>query len=286
MQSLDIRQLSRDGRMRNPDEKPLVLPEAPTVSRAEVPARANAKPVKEDHAPVDAAPIQKEQQEVSGKQLNDARGKNSKSTEKKAVVDDDEEIYGLDLHKDSKPKKIEIDEATLKEMKKEEEIAKNKQAMERKRKLAEKAAAKAAKKAQLEAEKKLKVILSLILYSHTICVARTLQKFQTNPKVKSPCNLAFHFLVVLGCKRFRFTYLVTLIPFRNVRRKQRRRAELLLLVRNQLRNQLKHPRKLLRKKMQRRLLKQPLHPRSRHGKRTPSGTEQHVQEAPSFPKLY
>ncbi|XP_004244233.1 proton pump-interactor 1 [Solanum lycopersicum] len=156
LQSLDIRQLSRDGRMRNPDEKPLVLPEAPTVSRAEVPARANAKPVKEDHAPVDAAPIQKEQQEVSGKQLNDARGKNSKSTEKKAVVDDDEEIYGLDLHKDSKPKKIEIDEATLKEMKKEEEMAKNKQAMERKRKLAEKAAAKAAKKAQLEAEKKLK----------------------------------------------------------------------------------------------------------------------------------
>lgn len=156
LQSLDIRQLSRDGRMRNPGEKPLVLPEAPTVSRAEVPARANAKPVKEDHAPVDAAPIQKEQQEKSGKQLNDAHGKNTKSTEKKAVVVDDEEIYGLDLPKDIKPKKTEVDEATLKEMKKEEEIAKNKQAMERKRKLAEKAAAKAAKKAQLEAEKKLK----------------------------------------------------------------------------------------------------------------------------------
>ncbi|KAL3333357.1 hypothetical protein AABB24_033439 [Solanum stoloniferum] len=156
LQSLDIRQLSRDGRMRNPGEKPLVLPEAPTVSRAEVPARANAKPVKEDHAPVDAAPIQKEQQEVSGKQLNDARGKNTKNTEKKAVIVDDEEIYGLDLPKDIKPKKTEVDEATLKEMKKEEEMAKNKQAMERKRKLAEKAAAKAAKKAQLEAEKKLK----------------------------------------------------------------------------------------------------------------------------------
>ncbi|CAN4102897.1 unnamed protein product [Withania somnifera] len=148
LQSLDIRQLSRDGRMRNPDEKSMVLPEAPTVSRTEVPARANAKPIKEDHAPIDAALIQKEQQEKSGK--------NTKTTQKKDVVDDEEEIYGLDIPKDINPKKNEVDEATLKEMKKEEEIAKNKQAMERKRKLAEKAAAKAAKKAQLEAEKKLK----------------------------------------------------------------------------------------------------------------------------------
>ncbi|KAK4342067.1 hypothetical protein RND71_037883 [Anisodus tanguticus] len=146
LQSLDIRQLSRDGRMRNPDEKPLVLPEPPTVSRAEVPAKANAKPVKEDHAPIDAAPVQKEQKEKSSKQ-------NTKSTEKKDAVVDEEEVYGLDIPKE--PKKNEVDEATLKEMKK-EEIAKNKQAMERKRKLAEKAAAKAAKKAQLEAEKKLK----------------------------------------------------------------------------------------------------------------------------------
>ncbi|XP_059284027.1 proton pump-interactor 1-like [Lycium ferocissimum] len=148
LQSLDIRQLSRDGRMRNPDEKPLVLPEPPTVSRAEVPAKTNAKPVKEDPAPVDAAPVQKEQKEKISKH-------NTKSTEKKDVVDE-EEVYGLDIPKDIKPKKNEVDEATLKEMKKEEEIAKNKQAMERKRKLAEKAAAKAAKKAQLEAEKKLK----------------------------------------------------------------------------------------------------------------------------------
>ncbi|CAN4104190.1 unnamed protein product [Withania somnifera] len=143
LQSLDIRQLSWDGRMRNPDEKSLVLPEAPTVSRAEVPERANAKPVKED-----AAPIQKEQQEKSGN--------STKRAHKKDVDDDEEEIYGLDILKDINPKKNEVDEATLNEMKKEEEIAKNKQAMERKRKLAEKAAAKAAKKALLEAERKLK----------------------------------------------------------------------------------------------------------------------------------
>ncbi|KAK4369171.1 hypothetical protein RND71_012963 [Anisodus tanguticus] len=146
LQSLDIRQLSRDGRMRNPDEKPLVLPEPPTISRAEVPEKANSKPVKEDHAPVEAAPVPKEQKEKSSKQ-------NTKNTEKKDV-DDEEEVYGLDIPKE--PKKNEVDEATLKEIKKEEEITKNKQAMERKRKLAEKAAAKAAKKAQLEAEKKLK----------------------------------------------------------------------------------------------------------------------------------
>lgn len=47
----------------------------------------------------------------------------------------------------------------LKEMKREEEIAKAKAAMERKKKLAEKNAAKAAIKAQKETEKKLKEII-------------------------------------------------------------------------------------------------------------------------------
>lgn len=157
--------------MRNPDEKPLVLPEVPTVSRTEVPARANAKPVKEDHVSVDAAPVQKEQKEKSSKQPNDSHVRNTKRAEKKDVVDEEEEIYGLEkIPKDINSKKNEVDEATLKEMKKEEEIAKNRQAMERKKKLAEKAAAKAAKKAQLEAEKKLKEIIPLILYNSTISV--------------------------------------------------------------------------------------------------------------------
>ncbi|CAF2142715.1 unnamed protein product [Brassica napus] len=47
-----------------------------------------------------------------------------------------------------------LDEATVKEMRKQEEIAKAKLAMEKKKKLAEKAAAKAAIRAQKEAEKK------------------------------------------------------------------------------------------------------------------------------------
>ncbi|CAD5329251.1 unnamed protein product [Arabidopsis thaliana] len=48
LQSLDSRQLSRDGRMRNPDEKPLIAPEAApskaTPSETEVVPKAKAKP--------------------------------------------------------------------------------------------------------------------------------------------------------------------------------------------------------------------------------------------------
>lgn len=55
-----------------------------------------------------------------------------------------------------------IDPEKLKEMKREEEIAKAKQALERKKKQAEKAAAKAATRAQKEAEKKLKVIVCIV----------------------------------------------------------------------------------------------------------------------------
>ncbi|KAL0816042.1 hypothetical protein Bca101_072486 [Brassica carinata] len=52
------------------------------------------------------------------------------------------------------PENFNLDEATVKEMRKQEEIAKAKLAMERKKKLAEKAAAKAAIRAQKEPEKK------------------------------------------------------------------------------------------------------------------------------------
>lgn len=63
------------------------------------------------------------------------------------------------LQKDSPPIMKELDEKKLKEIRREEETAKMKMAMERKKKLAEKAAAKAAIKAQKEAEKKLKEII-------------------------------------------------------------------------------------------------------------------------------
>ncbi|CBI20294.3 unnamed protein product, partial [Vitis vinifera] len=60
--SLDSRQLSRDGRMRNPDEKPLVVLEAPTPSETETVAKAPVKRSKEDSKPPpqhDTLPSQK-----------------------------------------------------------------------------------------------------------------------------------------------------------------------------------------------------------------------------------
>ncbi|KAL0650870.1 hypothetical protein Bca4012_093561 [Brassica carinata] len=143
-----------NGRMRNPEEKPLVAREAPSAKAApsvtEVVPKPKAKQQqpkeeevsapKPDAAPPVAQKAEKAKEAVKGK--------------KNVVVDDDdeeEEVYGL-----GKPQKEEeeVDEATVKEMRKQEEIAKAKLAMERKKKLAEKAAAKAAIRAQKEAEKK------------------------------------------------------------------------------------------------------------------------------------
>ncbi|KAM0070853.1 hypothetical protein Hdeb2414_s0001g00018081 [Helianthus debilis subsp. tardiflorus] len=154
LQSLDMRQLSKDGRMRNPEEKPLVAQQspAPVPVETEVVAKPKAKQPKEDPAPPPPPPpvaiIEKEKDSKKSKE-----GKKSKNEKLVVVEEDEEEVYGLE----KKPVKTEVvDEAKLKEMKREEEIAKAKQALERKKKLAEKAAVKAKKKAEKEAEKKLK----------------------------------------------------------------------------------------------------------------------------------
>ncbi|KAL8209743.1 hypothetical protein R6Q57_006475 [Mikania cordata] len=153
LQSLDIRQLSKDGRMRNPEEKPLVSQEPPTPVpvETEVVPKPKAKQPKEEAAPPAPAPpvasIEKEKDSKKPKE-----GKKNKN-EKLVVEEKEEEVFGLE----KKPVKTEpVDEVKLKEMKREEEIAKAKQALERKKKLAEKAAMKAKKKAEKEAEKKLK----------------------------------------------------------------------------------------------------------------------------------
>ncbi|CAN1169776.1 Proton pump-interactor 1 [Linum perenne] len=142
LSSLDMRQLSRDGRMRNPGEKPIVAYEtqAPVPSQPVAVPKAVKKPEQPEPAP---------KQEVTEK----------KETPLKAAPEqvEEEEVFVLE----TKPKPApapKVDEAKLKELKREEEIAKAKQAMERKKKLAEKAAAKAAKRAEKEAEKKLKEI--------------------------------------------------------------------------------------------------------------------------------
>lgn len=137
--SLDQRQLSIDGRIRGPNEKPLVLPEAPAP--AEV-VETVVKPLKQ-HPKED---IKSSQPDVKPNQKS-----------KKVDVDDEEyEIPGLDKSKKESSAEKKVDIEKLKEIKREEEIAKAKLAMERKKKLAEKAAAKAAIRAQKEAEKKLK----------------------------------------------------------------------------------------------------------------------------------
>ncbi|XAR56537.1 hypothetical protein NMG60_11037064 [Bertholletia excelsa] len=158
--SLDIRQFSRDGRMRNPEEKPLVLPGAPTTSESETFTRTNTKLPKEySTSPPQDDPslgdqVQKETKSKTSKEVK------NKPTGPETTLEPDDfleigKISGSEKQNDSQLKPT-IDEAKLKEIRREEEIAKAKQAMERKKKLAEKAAAKAIIKAQKEAEKKLK----------------------------------------------------------------------------------------------------------------------------------
>ncbi|RID78941.1 hypothetical protein BRARA_A01720 [Brassica rapa] len=136
--SLDARQLSRDGRMRNPEEKALVTPEAPPV--AKVKQQPEEEPVSAPES--DAAHVAQKTE----------KAKNALKVKNAVVVDDEDELYGLGKPQKEEEKKI--DEATMREMRKQEEIAKAKLAMERKKKQAEKAAAKAAKRAQMEADKR------------------------------------------------------------------------------------------------------------------------------------
>ncbi|XP_074357671.1 proton pump-interactor 1-like [Apium graveolens] len=159
--SLDMRQLSRDGRMRNPNEKPLVEKEPPPPVESEIVAKPHLKKLKED------SNTSINQKEKTVKQQNEtSKAPDPASTVVASVVKDEFEMVEKEplpvknrVEKDlltSKNKFDEVDEAKLKELKREEEIAKAKQAQERKKKLAEKAAAKAAIKAQKEAEKKQK----------------------------------------------------------------------------------------------------------------------------------
>nr|XP_043628131.1 proton pump-interactor 1-like [Erigeron canadensis] len=149
LHSLDMRQLSKDGRTRIPGEKPLISPELPTPVpvETEVVAKPKAKQPKEDPVPPLVDSVEKEK---DGKKSKEANGTIKGKKEK--IVVEEEEVFALE----KKPVKAEVDESKLKEIKREEEIAKAKQALERKKKLAEKAAVKAQKKAEKEAEKKLK----------------------------------------------------------------------------------------------------------------------------------
>ncbi|XP_042467766.1 proton pump-interactor 1-like [Zingiber officinale] len=158
LSSLDSRQLSRDGRMRNPDEKPIIPVEGPATRDLEAapvklatPAKLNAKQTEDVHLPQQDVIPNKKTQETNVK-------KSSKVVESRAKAEDPTSIAdspAIEKPQET-PKPNEIDAVKLKEVKREEEIAKAKLAFERKKKQAEKAAAKAVVRAQKEFEKKLK----------------------------------------------------------------------------------------------------------------------------------
>ncbi|KAK4420368.1 Proton pump-interactor 1 [Sesamum alatum] len=161
LQSLDMRLLSKDGRIRNPGEKPLMVPETPLPSEPDTVVKKSAKQApKENSIPPSQDGAPPEQTVAKGKSAKNNKGGNKKTETPVIEQEYKQEASPTDkLQKDSLPKNDKVDEKKLKELKREEEIAKRNQAEERKKKLAEKAAAKAAIKAQKEAEKKLKELI-------------------------------------------------------------------------------------------------------------------------------
>ncbi|XP_030511936.1 proton pump-interactor 1-like [Rhodamnia argentea] len=154
--SLDARQLSRDGRIKNPNEKPLaVAEELMTVSRKETMTKAEVKRPKEDSKPPpknNVAVANNNQKEAVQNVSDFAATLELKDLKSK----EDAEDFVVVKQEQEAPKVTEVDEEKLKEIKRQEQIERQKQALERKKKLAEKNAVKAAIKAQKEAEKKLK----------------------------------------------------------------------------------------------------------------------------------
>ncbi|MQL87525.1 hypothetical protein Taro_020066 [Colocasia esculenta] len=141
--SLDRRQLSGDGRMRNPDEKPIVSvvvksTESETVlSAVSRKVDVDVKPPKVDVA----ASVQHASSKRAPK--DDAKKLSGIETKVRSSPEDTEAFaFSEKAQKDSATP--DMGPAKLKEMKREEEITKAKLALERKKKLADKAVAKAA----------------------------------------------------------------------------------------------------------------------------------------------
>ncbi|KAH0880751.1 hypothetical protein HID58_068145 [Brassica napus] len=153
--SLCERQLSRDGRIRDPESEAQAVREKLLKTRKE--GMAVHKMNREDSS----SNSSQDGNVITEKQKKEVRKKamdfNRSSAEESDVIDLEFPVY-------ENPKKGEVDEETLKEKKREEQLEKAQLAMERKRKLQEKATAKAAIRAQKEAEKKLKASYLLMLF--------------------------------------------------------------------------------------------------------------------------
>ncbi|KAG2309807.1 hypothetical protein Bca4012_085091 [Brassica carinata] len=146
--SLCERQLSRDGRTRDQEGEAEAVLKKLDKTRNE--GMAVHKMNKEDSS----SNSSQDGDVITDKQRKEARKKamelNRSSAEESDVIDLEFPVY------ENPKKEEEVDEETLKERKREEQLEKARLAMERKRKLQEKTAAKAAIRAQKEAEKKLK----------------------------------------------------------------------------------------------------------------------------------
>lgn len=158
--SLDSRQLCRDGRMRNPNEKPIILEVQQATVPDTTPAKKTINQAKKDPQPIPTRVDTAFNEKVVDKETT------SKLVEAPAKIKTTSPEVNVDSHDNEKSRKeplkaSEMDAEKLRELKREEEIAKAKLAEERKKKLAEKSAAKAAARAQKEADKKFKVFVLL-----------------------------------------------------------------------------------------------------------------------------
>ncbi|KAH6835551.1 proton pump interactor 1 [Perilla frutescens var. hirtella] len=117
LQSLDARQLSKDGRLRNFNEKPLVVVERPVPSEAEV-VKTKVKETPKEEV---ASPVQKVEKAKSAKNQKEGNKKTESAVENNDLEYEQVAPPADKLQKDTRP---EVDEKKLKELKREEEIAK------------------------------------------------------------------------------------------------------------------------------------------------------------------
>ena len=133
--------------MRNLNERPILPGAQPGNESERAPMKVSAKQTKEEVLPpsqLDTVSVPRAQDEVIIKSTEvQPRGKSGRT-------EDIDDTYAIGKSQKELAKPNEIDAEKLKEMKREEEIAKAKMAIERKKKLVEKAAAKAAVRAQKE----------------------------------------------------------------------------------------------------------------------------------------
>ncbi|GFQ01066.1 proton pump-interactor 1 [Phtheirospermum japonicum] len=107
LSSLDMRQLSKDGRLRNPNKKPLIQTEAPTITTSTT-TEVVVKKIEKQIPKVEdiVAPSKDDSPKTKGGKNNNKEGNNKKT--EKAIEADEEEYFLTDKSKEALlPKKVE-----------------------------------------------------------------------------------------------------------------------------------------------------------------------------------